>query len=60
MLVRRGNDMTENKDIFAKNLNALIKRSKKSKMQIAEDLGIAPTTFYDWCNGITFPRNDYI
>ena len=49
-----------NKQIFAKNLEYFINRSGKSKKEIAEHLGVASSTFSNWCTGIKYPRIDKI
>lgn len=41
--------------IFSINLNLLISRSGKSQKQVAEEMGISPTTFNTWCVGKILP-----
>lgn len=50
--------MTDNeqKIIFSKNLNYYIAQSGKQQEEVAEDLGISPTTFNSWCVGEILPR----
>ncbi len=49
--------MTDNeqKRIFAKNLNKYISLNQKQQKEVAEDLGINPTTLNMWCNGNSMP-----
>ena len=49
--------MTDNeqKQIFAKNLNKYISLNQKQQKEVAEDLGINPTTLNMWCNGNSMP-----
>lgn len=49
-----------NKETFAKNLSFYIERSGKSKKEIAEAIGVAPSTFNEWTKGKKFPRIDKI
>lgn len=42
-------------NIFSINLNRLIAKSGKSQKQIAEEMGISPTTFNTWCVGKIVP-----
>ena len=49
-----------NKDIFAKNLSYYVERSGKNQKEIAEDLGISPSTFNNWIKGVKYPRIDKI
>lgn len=46
----------EQKRIFSKNLNYYITMSGKQQKEVANDLGISPTTFNSWCVGKIFPR----
>lgn len=46
----------ENKEIFASNLNRYIKHSGKTVKDVANELDIAPTTFYSWTNAASYPR----
>ena len=48
------------KEIFSKNLRALMDRFGKERTQICDDLGFAYTTFADWYNGKKYPRIDKI
>lgn len=49
-----------NKEIFAKNLAYYVKRSGKDQRVIAEDIGVAPSTFNEWIKGKKYPRIDKI
>lgn len=43
------------REIFAKNLNKYILLNQKRQREVAEDLGINPTTLNMWCNGNSMP-----
>lgn len=45
----------EQKRIFAKNLNKYIALNRKQQKEVAEDLGVNPTTLNMWCNGNSMP-----
>lgn len=49
-----------NKSIMAQNIQRLMERAGKSRMQVCDDLGIKYTTFTDWVNAKTYPRIDKI
>ena len=49
-----------NKEIFAKNLSYFIKRSGKDQKEIAESIGVAPSTFNEWVKAKKYPRIDKI
>lgn len=49
-----------NKQIFAKNLVYYIERSGRSQKEIAEVVGVAASTFNDWCKAKKYPRIDKI
>lgn len=49
-----------NKEVFAKNLSYYVQRSGKDQKVIAENLGIAPSTFNEWVKGKKYPRIDKI
>ena len=49
-----------NKEVFAKNLNKYLQRSGKSQREMAEIVGVSPSTFNDWANGRKYPRIDKI
>lgn len=46
----------EQKKIFAKNLNKYISLNQKQQKEVADDLGINPTTLNMWCKGNSIPR----
>lgn len=49
-----------NKAIFSKNLSYYVKRSGKDQKEIAEQVGVAPSTFNEWVKGKKYPRIDKI
>ena len=49
-----------NKEVFAKNLTAYLERFNKSQREMAEIVGVSPSTFNDWANGRKYPRIDKI
>lgn len=49
-----------NKEIFAKNLSFYISRSRRDQKEIAEAVGVAPSTFNEWVKGKKYPRIDKI
>ena len=49
-----------NKGIFAKNLSYYISRSRRDQKEIAEAVGVAPSTFNEWVKGKKYPRIDKI
>ncbi len=49
-----------NKEIFAKNLVYYIERSGKTQKELAEVVGVAASTFNDWCKAKKYPRIDKI
>ena len=49
-----------NKQIFAKNLVYYIERSGRSQKELAEVVGVAASTFNDWCKAKKYPRIDKI
>ena len=49
-----------NKQILANNLRRFVDRSGKSQKDIAETIGVAPTTFNDWMKAKKYPRIDKI
>lgn len=46
----------EQKKIFAKNLNRYILLNQKQQKEVADDLGINPTTLNMWCKGNSIPK----
>ena len=49
-----------NKQILASNLRRFVDRSGKSQKEIAETIGVAPTTFNDWMKAKKYPRIDKV
>jgi transcriptional regulator with XRE-family HTH domain len=49
-----------NKEIFAKNLAHYVYRSGRDQKEIAETVGVAPSTFNEWVKGKKYPRIDKI
>lgn len=45
-------------EIFIKNLHAQIKRSGKTKTQVAKDLGVSRAALSLWLSGDSFPTGD--
>lgn len=46
----------EQKKIFAKNLNQYLSETNKSQKEVADAIGVLPSTFNTWCQGNAFPR----
>ena len=49
-----------NKEIFAKNLSYYVQRCGRDQKEIAEVVGVAPSTFNEWVKGKKYPRIDKI
>lgn len=49
-----------NKEIFAKNLAHYLDRSGKDQKEMAEIVGVAPSTFNEWMKAKKYPRMDKI
>lgn len=49
-----------NKAIMASNIQRLMNRAGKSRIQVCDDLNISYTTFTDWVKARTYPRIDKI
>ena len=49
-----------NKEIFAKNLAYYLDRSGKDQKEVAEVVGVAPSTFNEWMKAKKYPRIDKI
>lgn len=49
-----------NKETLARNLSKYVEMSGKSKRALAEEFGVAYSTFNDWTNGKKYPRIDKI
>ena len=51
---------SENKETFAKNLAYYLRIQGKEQKEVANDLGVAPSTFNEWVKGKKYPRIDKI
>ena len=49
-----------NKEIFAKNLAYYLARSGRDQKEVAEVVGVAPSTFNEWMRAKKYPRIDKI
>lgn len=49
-----------NKQIFAENLVYYIEKTGKTQKELAEFVGVASSTFNDWCKAKKYPRIDKI
>ena len=49
-----------NKEILAKNLVYYVERSGKTQKELADIVGVAYSTFNDWCKAKKYPRIDKI
>ena len=49
-----------NKEIFAKNLSYYVGRSGRDQKEIAEAIGVAPSTFNEWIKAKKYPRMDKV
>ena len=49
-----------NKEIFAKNLAFYLDKSGRDQKEIAEVVGVAPSTFNEWMKAKKYPRIDKI
>ena len=49
-----------NKEIFAKNLLYFVNKHGKEQKVIADEIGVAPSTFTAWVKGNKYPRIDKI
>lgn len=47
---------TDSKLVFANNLVRYIEKSGRTQKEIAEFVGVATSTFNDWCKGKKYPR----
>lgn len=53
--------MSDNvKKIFARNLTRYIAQSGKTQKELADMLGVAQSTFNNWCTGVRYPRMDKV
>ena len=46
--------------MFTSQLNKLIEENHTNVARVSRDTGIPVTTMYDWANGRTQPRFDYV
>ena len=46
--------------VFAKNLTWYIERSGRTQKELADMLGVAQSTFNNWCTGVRYPRMDKV
>lgn len=49
-----------NKEIFAKNLAFYLEKSGRDQKEVAEVVGVAPSTFNEWMKAKKYPRIDKI
>ena len=49
-----------NREIFSRNLRALMESRGRDRGQVCADLGLKYTTFTDWYKGVKYPRIDKI
>ena len=49
-----------NKEIFAKNLAYYLEKSGRDQREVAEVVGVAPSTFNEWMKAKKYPRIDKI
>lgn len=49
-----------NREIFARNLRRYLERSGKDQREVAEAIGVAPSTFNEWIKAKNYPRIDKI
>ena len=49
-----------NKEVFAKNLLYYLERSGRDQREVAEYMGVAPSTFNEWVKAKKYPRIDKI
>ena len=49
-----------NKETFAKNLSYYLEKHGKEQKEIAEVVGVAPSTFNAWVKGKKYPRMDKV
>lgn len=49
-----------NKEVMAKNLAKYLEESGKTQKEMAEIVGVAPSTFNDWLRAKKYPRIDKI
>ena len=49
-----------NKEVLAKNLAYYVNRSGREQKEVAEAIGVAPSTFNEWMKAKKYPRIDKI
>ena len=49
-----------NKEVFAENLQYYLKMRGRDQKEVAEDIGVAPSTFNEWVKAKKYPRIDKI
>jgi transcriptional regulator with XRE-family HTH domain len=49
-----------NKEVFSRNLLYYIERKDKTQREVAEAIGVSPSTFNEWVNAKKYPRIDKI
>jgi transcriptional regulator with XRE-family HTH domain len=49
-----------NKEVMANNLRYYLEKSGRSQKELAEIVGVAPSTFNEWMQGKKYPRIDKI
>ena len=49
-----------NKKVMSQNLFYYVERSGKTQREIAESIGVSPSTLNTWINGVKYPRIDKI
>ena len=49
-----------NKEVFAKNLSYYLNRFGRDQREVAEAIGVAPSTFNEWMRAKKYPRIDKI
>lgn len=58
--VKKAMSKIGNREVFAKNLSYYLERSGRDQKEIAEVVGVAPSTFNEWVKGKKYPRIDKI
>lgn len=46
----------EQRRVFARNLNKQLSQSGKTQKEVADAIGVLPSTFNTWCTGSALPR----
>ena len=49
-----------NKEVMARNLTYYVEKSGRTQKELAEIVGVAQSTFNEWCKGKKYPRIDKI